>query len=317
MKRIELYNLHIGSTSPSSRLSNLSIGPFTVKVVDDYENKIKDLYEKRKKITDILGKNAIYKPASPGGWAVTAIVEFDEKSINEKSILLRNEDPDDNSDNGLWDLCAILTFLTGRRVVTKEYKKRYNPTIYGDCACVDAETLRAASIAWESRQILKDKKIIYSLLCYNESLSQNFVQILAALYNCSLNIILDKLIVDSNSIDRGTKKNLKAGIKEVIYSSDALTQKQKEAYSALINGKIDQGTNSLVDKLKNLLIQYKIIEEPLDEVVKNRIRYVSFVRNKLTHAGELPTLKGLNQDQSDRYSFNIIGGIVPELSTRQ
>ena len=314
MRKIELYNLHIGSPRPSGNLSNGLIGPFTVKVVDDYEDQIEKLSKKPSKTTDLFTGDVTYKPGSPGGWTVTAVAEFDENSENEKSILLRKED----SDNGLWDLCEILTFLTGRRVVTEESRDRYNPNMYGERACIDAETLKAASIAWNNRQTLKDKKIVYSLLYFNEILSQNSVQFMA-LCNTSLNIILDELVDEKDKVDKRTRKSLKADIDKVIFESDLLTTEQKKAYSNLIGGKIGQGTSSLVGKLKDLLVQYEIVEEPSDveepsnTVVEKRIKYINAVRNRLTHAGKLPDLKGLTPEQSDRYSINIVGGIVPEL----
>ena len=309
MKKIELYNLHIGPMRPTGKLSNYPIGPFTVKIVDDYEDQIEKLSKKALKKEDILG-DVTYELRSPGGWAVTAIAEFDEKD-NEKSILLREDD----SDNGLWDLCEILTFLTGRRVVTKESRERYNPNIYGERACIDVETLKAASIAWNNRHNLKDQKIIYSLIYFNEALGQNSLNIIAPLYNTSLNIILDESFDEKIKLNKRVKKRLKGDIDKVIYEYDSLTLQQKEAYSNSISDKINYGiSSSLVDKLKKLLIQYRIIKEPLDddEVVK-RVRYISTVRNVLIHAGKLPNFKDLTVEQSERYATNIVGGIIPEL----
>lgn len=308
MKKIELYNLHIGSPRPGGNLSNGPIGPFTVKVVDDYEDQIEKLSKKPSKTTDLLTGDVAYKPGSPGEWTVTATAEFDESSENEKSILLRKDD----SDNGLWDLCEILTFLTGRRVATEENRDRYNPNMYGERACIDVETLKAASIAWNNRQILKNKKIVYSLLYFNEILNQNSVQFMA-LCNTSLNIILDELVDEKDKVDKRTRKSLKADIDKVIFGSNLLTTEQKKAYSDLIGGKIGQGTSSLVGKLKDLLVQYEIVENPSDTAVEKRIKYINAVRNRLTHSGKLPDLKGLTSEQSDRYSINIVGGIVPEL----
>lgn len=311
MKQIKLYNLHIGEQRPTEVFSNHSVGPFTVKVVDDYENRIKKLYKKPTKTTDILGISTTYEPESPGGWAVTAIAEYDEKSIrSEKSILCREDIPD----GGLWDLCTILTFLTGRRVVTeKDHRERYDPTVYGERSCRDIETLRAAAIAWNNRHNLKSKKIVYSLLSLNEALSHDTVQVIAAFNNTALNITLDQEAEEKDKIDETIKTQLKDKIDEVIEKFDLLTPKQKEAYSALIGAKVDQGTDSLFEKLENLLLQYEIIKEPIEADVKDRIRYINSVRNKLTHAGKLPRLKGLSQEQSDNYSLNIISGIVPDL----
>ena len=174
--------------------------------------------------------------------------------------------------------------------------------------------MRAAAIAWNNRHNLKSKKIVYSLLSLNEALSHDTVQAIAAFNNTALNIILDQEVGEKDKIDKKIKTQLKDKINEVIEKFDLLTSKQKKAYSALIGAKVDQGTNSLFEKLENLLLQYEIIKEPIETDIKNRIRYINSARNKLTHAGELPDLKkGLTQEQSDNYSLNIISGIVPDL----
>jgi hypothetical protein len=44
------------------------------------------------------------------------------------------------------------------------------------------------------------------------------------------------------------------------------------------------------------------------------VRYLNTVRNRLTHSGELPLLKGLDQIQSDRFTVNIVWGVLQELN---
>lgn len=305
MKKIELFNLHIGCARPPSEWCVSTIGPFTVKLVDSYKCRVSRLYQRKSRVDGQV------RQQQGGGWQVTATAEYDENSSTENSILLRRN----GSDYGLWDLCTILTFLTGRRVVTAEYRDMYSPDMHWERACLDVETLRAASIAWCHRAKLADNGLVWALLYYNEALSHNSVPVLAALYTTSLDLLQNTSIEEGPEVDKQTRNKLRAKIKEVIHSCDFLSQGQKNAYKAIVGARISQGTNTSRVKLKNLLVNYRIVNEPIGDDVNTRIGYVNSVRNKLVHTGLIPCLNPteLSQEQSDDYSFNIVGNIIPAL----
>jgi len=114
MDPVPLYNLDLGKTHPGKRFGNVRVGPFVVKVVDDYETqvgKIPHTGSRTDSFDTETGKpTTTFREASGSGWHVTAIATPDE-GTDERSILCKP--PAD--DGGAWDLCTILTFLTGRR----------------------------------------------------------------------------------------------------------------------------------------------------------------------------------------------------------
>ena len=306
MGSIELFNLHIGSSRPEE-LSDCQIGPYRVRMTDDYESQATKLYSKPSKSIDWAG-NVTCHPGSSGTWEMTAIAEFNGTK-SEKSILLSAE----QFDSGLWDLCEILTFLTGRRVVSTERRARYSAIDYGERACLAVETFRAASVAWNNRQSLRDKNIVQSLLLYNEALGYSSLPVIGLLHNTALDILLHECSPGRGKICKSVRKRLRRSIGEVIRSCDSLTDEQKSAYEALVGGRIDQGPDSLTDKLKSLLAAYGLLRGLCDSTIKKKIGYINGVRNRLVHGGQLPTYTGLSQEKSDVLSANIIWGIVPEL----
>ena len=297
--------MHIGCARPPDEWSLSTIGPFTVKLVDAYKCKVARLYQRKSRVDGQI------RQQRGGGWQVTATAEYDENSSPENSILLRRN----GSDYGLWDLCTILTFLTGRRVVSAEYRDMYSPDMHWERACLDVETLRAASIAWCHRAKLADNGLVWALLYYNEALSHNSVPVLAALYTTSLDLIQNVSTEGESGVDKQSKKELRDRISKVICACEFLEDEHKHAYKARIGGTIFYGINSPRDRLEKFLVQYGIIEEPIGKNVKDRIGYINSVRNKLLHAGQMPYLgkSRLTQQQSDHYSISIVGGVIPAL----
>ena len=311
MTVFELYNLYIGDTLPDKKWSSCDIGPFQVEMVSNYDEVVKKLYHPAKKIVIGLdNEKTSYIEESKGEWVITAIANLSNSENTTKSILARYE----IDDNGLWDLCTILTFLTGRPVVTSECLERY--VLKSSCAraCIDIETLIAAKLAWEHRSNLVSQELVYALLLYNEAITQGLIQILSYCYNTSLNILLDETNSKMHEVSSDIRQNLKKEIIKVIDSCNGLDITQKSAYNGLLSAKIDQGIESLHDKLQRMLLEEGIIsDEDCAGDVINRIKYVNIVRNKFTHTGRFPKLKGLVQEQSDRYVSNIVAGVVPEL----
>jgi hypothetical protein len=75
-----------------------------------------------------------------------------------------------------------------------------------------------------------------------------------------------------------------------------------------------QGPYSMLDSLVSLLLEFGIIVDNDKEQTFARVGYLNTVRNRLTHAGEMPLLKGLNQSQSDQYTVNIVCGVLQLLN---
>ncbi len=313
MKTVDLFNLYMGEQRLVPLLAECKIGDLTVCLTDDYDAKAAQLPKPASLISDKTG----VKSLSPreGTWQATATVSYQDSQ--EKSVLLHEE----CDDGGLWDLCNLLTFLTGRRVVTTEYKRRYRPDSYGDYAVIDFETLKAASLAWQHRNCLVSRNLHTALLLYNEAMDVNLLQSRAALYSTALNIILDNLDnlnLDSHEttyqkVSKDIHKKLKNKINNVFNcfeQAEDLQPDQAERYRRSLN-RIDAGPTS-TDKLFSLLQLLDVINSPPTSDQELRVKRVGIVRNRLVHTGR-PKIKGLDDEQSKIHTIKIATEVVPEI----
>lgn len=319
MKTVDLFNLYVGEPLAGLPWSEYEIGGLTVRLKNDYDDKVPQLAKPARWI--ITEKEAKLLPPHKGTWQATATVSW--KDSKEKSVLLHEEPNDEDNDGGLWDLCNLLTFLTGRRVVTTEYKKRYRPDAYGDYAVADIETLKAAALAWQNRNCLVSKNLHTALLLYNEAIDTNLLQSRAALYSTALNIILDNLDnlhLDNHKtiyqkISRNIRKELKREISNVLNCferTEKLRRDQAERYRRLLYAQIDRGPASK-DKLFSLLQLLEIIDSSPTSVQEERVQEVDQVRNRLVHTGR-PKIKGLDDEQSKIHTIKIVTEVVPEIT---
>ena len=311
--KVDLFNLYMGEPCPGP-LAERKIGGLTVSFTDDYDAKVAQLPKPASLVCD--GTGIKLSPPCKGTWQATATVSYQDSQ--EKSVLLHEE----CDDGGLWDLCNLLTFLTGRRVVTTEYKRRYRPDAYGDYAVVDFETLKAASLAWQHRDCLVSKDLHTALLLYNEAMEANLLQARAALYSTALNIILDNLDnlnfdnhkVTYQKISKNIRKKIKNEISSVLNCFEQakdLQPDQAERYKRLLHAQIDRGPASK-DKLFSLLQLLEIIGLSPTPDQEARIQDVDQVRNRLVHTGR-PKLKGLDDEQAKVHTIKIATEVVPEI----
>jgi hypothetical protein len=127
MPTVSLFNLYLGSELPPQDYTSAKIGPFTVRLVPEYKERVQLLPHYAYKRTGydfaegVLTKQVSFVDKRSGGWAVTAEAEFDAGSTT--SVLCRGQ----NNDHGVWDLCELLTFITGRRVAMEDQLERYSP----------------------------------------------------------------------------------------------------------------------------------------------------------------------------------------------
>ena len=313
MKTVDLFNLYMGEPRPGPSAER-KIGELTVRLTDDYDAKVAQLAKPASLVSD--GTEVKLLSSHEGTWQATATVSYQD--FQEKSVLLHEK----GDDGGLWDLCTLLTFLTGRRVVTTEYKRRYRPDSYGDYAVVDFETLKAASLAWQHRNCLVSKNLHTALLLYNEAMEVNLLQSRATLYYTALDIILskpDNLILDNHEttyqkVDKNIRDKLKEAISNVFdcfAKTEDFQPDQAERYRHSLDNWIkDEPT--FTDKLFSLLQSLDIIDSPPTSKQKVRVKLVGRVRNRLVHSGRLK-IKGLDDEQSKIHTIKIATEVVPEI----
>ena len=304
MKTVDLFNLYMGDSRPGPSWSESSIGCLKVRLSDDYNDKVSQLPQPPMLTLDETGLQR--SSAKTGTWHATATVSWE--GAGENSILLDKV----ADDGGLWDLCNLFTFLTGRNVAIKKYRERVRPDGYGDYAVAQIETLRAAALAWQNRESLVSKNLHFALLLYNQAMNTNILQLRAASYCTALNIILDQHEMVYEKVSKPIRKKLKNEINDVLTKTKGLQPDQVERYRNLLHGQIDRGP-SLLDKLFALLQSLEIIDPSPTHGQKTRVQYVDRVRNILTHTGRIPDLKGLDDEQSKRYTANIVAAVVPEI----
>ena len=298
MKTLDLFNLYMGESRPGPSWSEREIGCLTVRLADDYDVKVSKLSQPQRQIISKAGLQIL--PERKGTWQATATVSWN--GSGEKSILL--DEPAD--DGGQWDLCHLLTFLTGRHVATAEYRERFSPHGYGDYAVAQIDTLRAAALAWQNRNCLVAKNLHRALLLYNEAMNAAPLQSRAVLYCTALNIILDQHHTTYQKVDKRTRKKLKT----------ELQSDQAERYKRMLHSQVNDGPTlsfTLSDKLFSLLQSLEIIDTPPTPDQKTRVQYVNKVRNVLTHTGRIPKLTGLDDEQSGNHTANIVAAIIPEI----
>ena len=314
MKTVDLFNLYVDEPLASLPWSEYEIGGLTVRLTDDYDAKIAQLV----KPASLASNRTEVKLLSPreGTWQATATVSYQDSK--EKSVLLHEE----CDDGGLWDLCNLLTFLTGRRVVTTEYKRRYRSDSHGDYAVAAVETLKAAALAWQHRNCLVSINLHTALLLYNEAMEVNLLQSRAALYSTALNIILDNLdnlTLDYHKttyqkVDKNTRKKIRNEISNILNRFEQtkdLQPDQAERYRRLLHAQIDRGPASK-DKLFSLLQSLEIIDPSPTPNQEARVQDVDQVRNRLVHTGR-PKLKGLDDEQAKVHTIKIATEVVPEI----
>lgn len=304
MKTVNLFNLYMGDSRPGPSWSESSIGCLKVRLTDDYNDKVSQLPQPSMLTFNETGLQR--SPSRRGKWQATATVSW--KGAGEKSILLDKV----ADDGGLWDLCNLLTFLTGRNVATAKYRKRVRPDGYGDYAVAQIETLRAAAHAWQNRECLISKNLHFALLLYNQAMNTNILQLRAFSYYTALDIVLSQHEMDYERVSKPIRKQLKREISDGLKKTTGLQPDQLERYKNLLHSQIDRGPTSL-DKLFSLLQSLEIIDTSPTCGQKRRVRYINQVRNRLIHAGQTPKLEGLDDEQSKIYTANIVAAVVPEI----
>ena len=147
----ELLNLYVGDRRPPDILAQVAVGPWTVELVPEYEARVTQLSRNRAKTTTLSphGEPTVSwsPPRGDGGWTATAVARKEADQPIEPSLFGREPPVDD----GLWDLCTLLTLLTGRRVTTREHAERWSSGLALNQASF-ARSLDSANVSRSSMQ---------------------------------------------------------------------------------------------------------------------------------------------------------------------
>ena len=309
---IEIYNLDLGSTAPGAGFDDLSVGPFRIKTVPSYEDAVRSFsLGERKSIawnidSEQTQREVTHTPAINGKWVVTATAtllagDADHSVLGE----------DGAQDNGVWDLCQILTWLTGRQVTTGDERSRYELHPVGAAACNPIETLRAATVAWSARGKFVKSGLKHALLTHNEAIGRNSLQIIGSLNLTALDIVCSKLAGSGSLLPDEVRVRLRAALDSAVEGCDGLGPDDGAAYKAMLGARINQGPNSALDKTIRVLQRLGLVGDPMSDAARRRVRFLNTIRNTLLHHGTIPKMPGGDREVGMRYAGTFATGVIP------
>lgn len=325
---VELFNLDVGQTlAPAirSQLEAAKIGPFSVRFVDDYDQKRRLLSEHGQFVSNLQAGGDVIEVEeyttrgwqSPG-WVCTATVTRDG-TPGVRSLLA--ESPID--DWGLWDLCELLTLFTGRRVTSTVYKERHG-TAYayvGRGMEIFYLALHAAAAAWPGLENLVKNKMEMAIPSHNQAVS-DMIQTQASHFTTALDIVCAKYPAKARGakvggkIDDEVKTALKVKVQEAVAAAEGLTADQRDSFSRILGSRIDQGlSKGFVDKLQDILTDFGAIDTNPPGAVKDRVRFIDTIRNQIIHNGRLPRPdEGETRHQLGQRVATIVYSVIPEIN---
>ncbi len=301
-------NLYVGEHLPTKMGRWAELGSIRVELAGDYEYLVQQMPRRSYvRVECSSGKRQQFEERI-GDWVATAVVEVASKG--ECSLL--SEEPD--QDGGIWDIEALLTFISGRKVVREEEKTGFLHKEYGEPACSPVETLQALRVAWGNRSHLRDSRLFLALHCYNEALHSRSMLVQAGLISTALNIILDSFDFPSNSVDKQIRKNLAKEVENVVDKCSELSNEHAQAYKNILRGKVLEGVGgSQLSKLIAFLQSIEVVSDPILDSENGRAKILNSIRNGFVHSARVSDFRGLDKEKSSRYLAPVIGGVVPEL----
>ena len=140
-------------------------------------------------------------------------------------------------DDGIWDLCELLTLVTGRRVTCPEYSERHGVAYrrIGRNAKVPLQSLHVVAAAWLGRPNVLACGMEMAIPSHNQAVS-DLIQTQASHYTTALDIVCAKYPAQSQAgkDETNVSDELKAAIKEkvtlAVNSCDVLSHAQKESF---------------------------------------------------------------------------------------
>ena len=214
----------------------MKIGPFSIRFVDDYDERRQRLSEKGQFVSKLKFGGGVLEAEEftlprrkAQGWVCTATAIHDGTPGVQSYFA---EMPID--DSGLWDLLELLTLFTGRRVTSDDYKERHG-TAYahvGRRMEISFLALHAAEKAWPGRQDLVKHEMEMAIPNHNQAVS-DMIQTRASHYTTALDIVfanhpsLSREARSGGKIDKRIKEALKAKVQEAATSCEDLSVDQR------------------------------------------------------------------------------------------
>lgn len=213
----------------------------------------------------------------------------------------------------IWDLCIILSFITGMRVCLHNQRFGYNPNHCREGICKPSEALYAAGRAWQQRKAFaSDVNLIRALYALLNSQSIDDAIAKSILVNTAFNCLM--LHAPKQKKSAQYMKMVKAYIKQAL--------KELKSYPELVGSSeiVRANLNNALSRVSYdqqmiyFLISAKVLDQKdITKDVAKRVMFINTLRNVATHSHTWPILDGYDRDQSMIISASLTVELIPAI----
>ena len=309
MIEYQLRNLDMGSNLD---FDEFQVGPYKIKLKANYEKLQAELSQIASEVSHNDVRNGIHSSTEintdcvVGENLITASVSCE----NEENARPVSRFGGNQNTVGIWDLCLILSYLTGRRVFIDQDCRRFSHINHGFRSVEQLEIRKAAKVAWENRDKFRTEKEIRPLWIYLQMNSTPEAELKGLLGCVSLEII-QNIESPPEQLDQDqTLADLINDIKDLIDSS-AIDGNLKNALKSSTG---NWGGSNAQERFKTFLQSYNIIEPDITGIPLSRVRGIFNMRNGIAHNGEIRKPSWIT-DSKDKIqtAMYILGSFIPYL----
>ena len=308
MTEYKLMNFSLGI---SPQIRSFEVGPYKINLIENYDDIFPQISENaivQKSIRlDSTGVTTekIEKEGTCGTKVITAFVHC---MVQEEIAMLNSDFSSETQQKSIWDLCLILTYITGRRVFLHSDERRYNHIKHGNPIVEDHEIIEAIQTAWNNRCSFSNEKEKAPFWYFLSMKDTAEAQLKLLCGSVSLEIIQNIESVQDKISDNKALTDLLKKIDTVIVKSD-VDKELKDKFKSTVG---NWGSANAQIKFKDFLTSYEIIEKDIKETPLKRVRFVFDMRNGIAHAGGLRKPKWVSTDKYKcRTSLFIASAFIP------
>lgn len=306
MNTYELLNLDLGTHPPAE----FRVGPFTLRPLDDYADVRTAIPQLgRTEVTwefnrEGSGRTETEIPPHFGEPVVTAIATC--RAEDETPAILVYEKPE----TAIWDLCHLLSFLSGHRVFIPEDKRRFfhQKTAQGAVQATEIPAAAASSWAQLGQFGTLRRKLAFWLVVQAKTTSE--AEIRAIMSSVALECLMrDQEFQNVTEVPEGLE-DLLDDVRRVIDAS-AVDVDTKARLKSAVGG---WGKASLVQSLIAMLDHLGLAPDDRSDLQTKRIKFINACRNRLVHGGDLPLPDWIDdRDQARSVSIWFAAHFLPAL----
>jgi len=319
MATAEIYNLDLGEQELADHFARATIGPFQLEAHPDYLERRAHLSQKAsRRVRGVAeaGKPIAHEvedvPAKSGELVATVRATYGEPT-GERSILQSVT----AEDQGIADLCALLSFANGRPVSTDALLEFHKPDLeaIGNPIGHHIESMQVASCLWNARVALVE--VALAVHYYNGGVEhQETINGAASFFFTALNILWDKTRVPNYlKLEKGARRALCTHLQKALEEFEWPDERYKARYLEYLTRSINQDQPSAGLRIGSMLKELGIVDEKAmqDVAVAQRVRDIAAFRNYLLHAGRILEVEGLSPERI-LASAGVVGmAVLPSL----